>query len=108
MQFGGVTVLFKLRGDELAGTMDMGEFIVKDGFESLVNRFVDAAGVPKPDGRGDVLRLDMEGRRMGNPKLDGDFFSFDREGKGMRKCTTSAQRTASSSVVLLGRAKHMP
>ena len=63
----------------------MGEFIVKDGFESLVNRFVDAAGVPKPDGRGDVLRLDMEGRRMGNPKLDGDFFSFDREGEGHEK-----------------------
>ena len=69
VQLSGIAMLAQLVRDHVAGAVDMGEAIVKAVPEAVVQKVVDPFAVAQVQREGDVLRLAVEGRRVGDPQL---------------------------------------
>ena len=66
MELGGIAVLAKLVCDHLTGAVDMVEAVVELVPELVVDKVVDPLVVAHVEGESDVLRLAVEGRRVGD------------------------------------------
>ena len=108
MEPGGVAVLAELVRNHIAGAVDVGEAVEKAVPESVVHEVIDPLAVAQVEGEGDVLRLAVEGRRVGDAQLFHMLQAHDARGEGIMKWTTSAQAAAFSKTCLLGTASRIP
>ena len=69
MELGGVPVLTELVRNHIAGTVDMCKAVEKGIPELSVHKVIHPPAVAHVQGKCDILRLAMEGRRMGNSDL---------------------------------------
>ena len=69
MELGGIAVAAKLVCDHVAGAVDMGEAVEKAVPETVVDKVVGPPAVAHVEGKGDVLRLAVESRRVRDSQL---------------------------------------
>ena len=82
MELGGVAVLAQLVCDHVAGAVDVGEPVEKAVPEPVVHKVVHPLAVAQMEGEGDVLRLAVEGRRVGDAQLLHVLQAHDAQGRG--------------------------
>ena len=98
----------ELVGDHVAGAVDVGEAVEKGIPEAVVDKVVGPPAVAHVEGKGDVLRLAVESRRVRDSQLFHMLQAHDPQGGGIMKWTTSAQAAAFSNTWRLGMARRMP
>ena len=81
----GVAVFPELVCDHVAGAVDVGKAIEKCVPEFDVHEVVDPAAVAQMEGKGDVLRLAVEGRRMWDAQALHVLQAHDGQGGGHHK-----------------------
>ena len=65
----GIAMLAQLLRDHAAGAVDVGESVEEGVPEAVIHKVVDPLAVAQVQGEGDVLRLAVEGRRVGDAQL---------------------------------------